>query len=487
MSMAFDFIPASLRYNGVYIEVDGSQASLGDNIPAALLVGQKLAAGTAPAGEVVRITSVFDAQQKFGVGSMLAQMAARYRAIDEFFDVYVLPYADNGAGVAATGTITVTAAATVDGTLSLYVAGKLISVGITSTMTTAQIATAIAAAFTDLDIPVTAAAVASVVTLTARHKGTCGNNIDIRLNLYGEIKPTGLGLTLAAMAGGSGDPAPGNLPALLGSNRRYRYIALGINDAATLAAWHTESQRRYQPPVQAGFRAFTTYRGDAAAAMAFGETKNYEHLSDLALEINPTSTWEMAAILAAAAGPFLYTNPVRSLEDVPLPGAIGVTYFDDFPTANSLLFKGMSVMRVAPDGNCYIKSLITMHQYKPDGSPDDAYLDINTPEVMDRIRETQIAAAKKAFTGTAAAETNEGYKPGLRITTIDSVTSLLLSHYQNVLVREYGWCQKYAYYKANLFVEQDPNNPSRFNFRDTPVPLSPFKILAGRAQFVKRV
>lgn len=346
MTMAFDYIPAALRYPGVYIEIDSSQASLGADIPAALLVGQKLSAGTAPAGEVVRITSVFDAQQKFGAGSMLAQMAARYRAVDEFFDVYVLPYADNGAGVAATGTITVTAVATVDGTLSLYVAGKLISVGITSAMTTAQIATAIAAAFTDLDIPVTAAAVASVVTLTCRHKGTCGNNIDIRLNLYGEIKPTGLGLTLAAMTGGTGDPAPGNLPVLIGSNRRYRYVALGINDAATLAAWHTESQRRYQPPVQAGFRAFTTHRGDAAAAMAFGETKNYEHICDLSLEINPTTTWEGAAMLAAAAGPQIYNNPVESLEGVLLTGMIGVTYHDDFPTANSLLFKGMSVMEV---------------------------------------------------------------------------------------------------------------------------------------------
>lgn len=131
--------------------------------------------------------------------------------------------------------------------------------------------------------------------------------------------------------------------------------------------------------------------------------------------------------------------------------------------------------------------LLSMHQYRPDGSADDAYLDINTPEVMERIRESQIAAAKRKFTGTAAAENDEGYKPGLRITTKDSVTALLLSHYQNVLVREFGWCQKYDYYKANLYVEQDPLNPSRFNFRDTPVPLSPFKILAGRAQFVKRV
>ncbi|MCQ8103247.1 hypothetical protein NP590_03935 [Methylomonas sp. SURF-2] len=486
MTISYDYVPQALRYPGVYIEIDGSQAGLGEDIPAVLLVGQKLAGGSAVAGEITRISSVYDAQQKAGAGSMLAQMAARYRAIDQTLDIYMLPYSDNGAGVAATGTITVTNVATADGTLSLYVAGKLISVGITSTMTTAQIATAIAAAFTDADIPVTAAAVASVVTLTARHKGTCGNSIDMRLNLYGELKPTGLGLTLTAMTGGSGDPAPGNLATLLGANRWYRYIALGINDAATLAAWHTESQRRYQPPVQAGFRVFTAHRGDFAAASGFGETKNYEHICDLSLEINPTPTWEAAAIVCAAAAPKLYNSPVESLEGRALPGMIGVTYHD-WTNANSLLFKGMSVMQIAQDGSCSIKRLITLHQYRPDGSADDAYLDVNTPEVLERIRYVQRIRAIQQFVGTAAAKTNEGYKPGLRITTEDSVRAFLLSLYQNVLMRENGWVQNYDHYKSTLVVEQDPTNPSRFNYLDVPVLLSPFYILAGRAQFAKRV
>ncbi|MDT4329765.1 hypothetical protein RPD76_07575 [Methylomonas sp. MV1] len=486
MTLSYDYIPQALRYPGVYIEIDGSQAGLGDDIPAVLLVGQKLAAGSAVAGEITRISSVYDAQQKAGAGSMLAQMAARYRAIDETLDLYMLPYSDNGAGVAATGTITVTAAATADGTLSLYIGGRLVSVGVTSTMTTAQVATAIAAAFTDPDLPVTAAAVASVVTLTAKHKGTCGNNIDMRLNLYGELKPTGLALTLAAMAGGAGDPAPGNLATLLGTNRWYRYIALGINDAATLAAWHTESQRRYQPPVQAGFRAFTAHRGDYAAAAAFGETKNYEHICNPSLELNPTTTWEAAAIVCAAAAPKVYNNPVESLEGTPLPGMIGVTYHD-WTAANSLLFKGMSIIEVGKDGSCYIKRLITMHQFRPDGSADDAYLDINTPETLERVRYAQRIGAIKAFAGTAAAKSNEGYRPGLRITTEDSVKAYLLGLYRNILMREYGWVQNYDHYKDSLVVDQDPDNPSRFNYVDVPVLLSPFYILAGRAQFVKRV
>lgn len=480
-------IPQALRYPGAYIAIDGSQAGLGGDIPGVLLVGHKLATGTAPAGEIVRLSGVKDAETKAGIGSMLAQMAARYRKIDPALDLYMLPYADNVAGVMASAPITVTAAPTASGTLALYIAGRPVNVAITSTQTVDQVAAAIAAAITaaGADIPVTAAAVAAVVTLTARHKGTCGNSIDLRLNLYGEAAPAGLALTLTAMSGGAGDPLPGDLTATLGQ-RWYRYLALGINDAATLAAWHAESQLHYLPPVQAGFRIFTAHRGDYAAASAFGETKNYEHIANLSLDLNPPTTWEAAAIVCAAAAPRLYNNPVESLEGTPLPGMIGVSYHD-WTNANSLLFKGMSVMQIAKDGSCSIKRLISMYQFRPDGSADDAFLDINTAEVMERIRYEQRIGAIIRFTGTAAAKSNEGYKPGLRITTVDDVRAYLLSLYQHTLMQEFGWVQEYAYYKEHLVVEQDPLNPSRFNFADQPVLLSPYYILAGVGQFRKAV
>jgi len=488
VTITFSEVPQALRYPGGYIEIDGSQAGLGGDLPTVLLVGQKLPTGTAPVGEVVRLSGVEDAKAKAGEGSMLAQMAARYRKIDKIFDLYILPYADNPAGVAATGTLTVANPATDSGTLALYIAQRPVSVGISVGQTTAQIATAIAQAITDagLDIPVTATAAGNVVTLTSRHKGSCGNSIDVRLNLYGEDTPTGLVLTIAAMAGGTGNPAAGDLASQIGQ-RWFRYLALGINDAATLAAWHTESQRRYAVPVQAGFRAFTAFRGDYAAAAAFGETKNYEHISDVWLGISPPTPWEAAAALTAAAAPRLYNNPVISLEGTPLPGLVADVGYNDFTLANSLLFKGMSVMEVGKDGSCYIKRLISMYQFRSDGSADDAYLDINVAEVMERIRYEQRIGAIQKFRGTVVAKTDEGYRPGLPITTEDGVKAFLLSLYKNVLMSEYGWVQAYSYYKGTLFVEQDPDNPSRFNFRDDPVVNSPFYILAGRSSFRKAV
>lgn len=485
MSLPFDYIPEALRYPGVLIEIDGSQAGLGDDIPTMLLIGQKLPSGTAPAGEIVRISSPEDAKAKAGAGSMLHQMATSYRKGDKVFDLFMLPYSDNPAGVQATGTLTVTAQATESGTLPLYIGKRLVSVGISPSMTLAQVATAIAAAITayGTDMPVTAAAVADVVTITARHKGTCGNNIDVRLALYGEVVPAGLALNIVGVAGGTGDPDLGNLEAILGNSRWYRYLCCGFNGAASLAAIHAEQRRRYQPPVQQGHRLFTAFRGDFNAAAAYGETKNYEHIACLALGINPDTTWEAAASLAAAAAPKLYNSPVASLEGIKLQEMVGVSYFD-WTQANSLLFKGMSVMQIERDGSCSIKRIISMYQVRPDGSADSAWLDINAAERQERYRYVQRIELAKAFVGTAAAKNDEGYRPGLRITTTDSVKAKLLSLYEAKFMYDYGWVQNFEYYKSTLVVEQNSDNPSRFDFFDTPVFLSPFYNIAGINQFL---
>lgn len=488
MTVSFNTIPTALRYPGAYIEIDGSQAGLGEDIPAVLLVGQKLAAGTAPAGEITLVSSVEDAVAKAGYHSALADMARAYRAGDKVLDVYMLPLADNPAGVQATASITVAAAPTQTGTLALYMAGKRINVGITAGMTVAAAAQAIADAITAAALvqPLLATptdVTGAVVTLTCVHKGTIGNDIDLRLNVYGERTPNGLGLTIAGFADGAGDPVLPDLDATLG-NRWYKYIALGNNDNATLAAWHALSQARYQPPVQQGFRAFGAFRGDYASAVTKGDSLNYEHICLLSLGINPTTPWEAAAQACAAAAPKLYNNPVESLEGKKIVGMVGINYHS-WTQANSLLFKGMSILEIAKDGSCYIKRLISTYTERPDGSTDDAYLDINTAETLERIRYEQRIGAIKRFVGTAAAKTNEGYRPGLRITTEDDVRAYLLDLYKTTLIFEKGWAQNYDYYKANLVVEQDADNPSRFNFVDMPVILSPYYILAGRTVFRK--
>jgi phage tail sheath gpL-like len=486
-----NFIPESIRMPGSYIEFDNSQAGLGDDMPAVLIYAQKLAAGTAPAGEITQVSSVEDAMVKAGGRSMVADMVRAYRERDEVLDVFILPMADNPAGTAATCPITVNSVATENGTYPLYIDGQYVGVPIETGQTTAQLATAFAAAITAAattalqnrnNIPCDAAAAASTVTLTALHKGTCGNNIDVRVALYQEKVPAGISITIGGFSGGAGDPVTPDLSVLL-EQRYFKYVGLGINNTATYAAWHSEVKSRLQPQNQEYTQLFSAFRGDYAAAYALGETLNYELLSVLSLGINPTSTWRAAAMYAAACAPKLYTSPQESLEGRELTGMVGVNYHT-WRDSNSLLFKGMSIMNVAQDGTCTILRPISTYQKRSDGSADDSYLDINTLAILDKTRRLQRNEARK-WIGYSAAASAEGFKPGLKIVTKDSVKAMLLSLYKNDLQYEYGLVQNYEFYKSTLQVEQNPTNPSRFDFVDQPVLVSPYYMLAGRNQFRK--
>jgi len=85
----------------------------------ALIFGQKTAAGTATAGEVVDIFSAAEADAKFGKTSMLAHAIGKYYDINKSVKLKVIPLDDLVAGVQATSTVTITGTATANGTFAL--------------------------------------------------------------------------------------------------------------------------------------------------------------------------------------------------------------------------------------------------------------------------------------------------------------------------------------------------------------------------------
>lgn len=488
----FDTIPASLRVPGAYIEIDGSMASLDNNgQPSMLLVGIKDSAGTAVANEIVAVGSLTTAIAKAGAGSMLAMMAKRYYAINPLMQLYLLPMSEPSGGAYANSVMYVEESPTEAGVVSFYIAGELIEVSVTAAQATAAIGALIIAAINAKDICVTASEGegSGVINLQAINKGSWGNQITIT----DVSTPVGMVLDVGSFSGGTLEPsliADDGIGQVFDADESgflfgvSRYIALGLNDDATMAAFHAESQRRYAPPIQSGFRLFAAFNGDYESALDYSSNKNPEHISCIAMNNGITAVWDAAAIVAASAAPVMFDNPVRSLEGVALKGLKSGTKWK-FEQQNALLFSGLSIVQKSRDGTSSIKRLISMYTHRADDSLDDAYLDINTAEVMERIRYEQRLGAIMRFTGKAAAESDENYRPGLPIVTLDTLRAYLLTLYKERLMRELGWVQKYEHYKNTLVIEQDPNNPSRFNYIDQPVILSPFYVLAGKAQFRK--
>lgn len=89
---------------------------------------------------------------------MLHRMAVAFFTIAPNHELWMMAVADPAAGVAATGSITVSAAATTAGTIPLYLAGQNVDVLANGTDTAAQLATKIAAAVNAMaSLPVTLA------------------------------------------------------------------------------------------------------------------------------------------------------------------------------------------------------------------------------------------------------------------------------------------------------------------------------------------
>src|SRR5215831_7670597 len=194
MPISLSQIPAGFRIPLYYVEVDPSKAGLPINRLPALLVGIKLATGTAAVNVPLPISSQAQADASFGPGSHLARMFAAYFANNFTQETWGLPIAEGT--TAAAGSITVSSPPTAAGTLHLYIAGRHVPVAVQANDTVGTVATSIGAAITaDTNLPVVKGTVsAGLCPVTCKWKGTSGNDIIMSDNFYGptggELMPT---------------------------------------------------------------------------------------------------------------------------------------------------------------------------------------------------------------------------------------------------------------------------------------------------------
>src|SRR5690242_19939569 len=103
MPISFSDIPSNWRMPLYWVEVDPSKAGLPINNLPAMLVGIKLAAGSAPVNVPIPVASQAQADAFFGRGSHLSNMFKAYFKNNFAGQVYGLPVAEGT--TAATGTI----------------------------------------------------------------------------------------------------------------------------------------------------------------------------------------------------------------------------------------------------------------------------------------------------------------------------------------------------------------------------------------------
>ena len=386
----FDEIPFDWLEPGTFLEVKPNYSNTGLlPYPAkAHIIGQKLAAGTLAPGQVVEIVRPDEAIALFGLGSIGAEQVAAFRTINKTSPLTVQALADDGDAVKATGTLTFAGAVSVATVLRFMIAGQAIRFTAAATDTVAQMATKLAAAITaETSLGVTAEAAAAVVTVTAKHGGEVGNDIDLRVDVEAQPLPPGLTIAIVDMANGAGNPDLTDALDVI-ENDWFTQIQHPWNDATNMAAFAADLARRYQAMSKLDAHGFVGKRGTFGELGTWGELTNSPFLTCCGLNRPKSSSWVLSAVAAGLATFHLTNDPARQLRSLALTGFEGPDPVDQFTETEQelLLRKGVSSFDSLPDGTTTVSRMVTTYKVSNLGVSDRAWLDIMVPATMSRIR-----------------------------------------------------------------------------------------------------
>ena len=508
MTISFNHMPAQIGVPGQHVEFDNSRAlrGLGQITCRILMFGQKTAAGTAVADVPVLVQREDQANILFGDKSILADMLRTFFKVNPALEAWVIPQADNGAGVAATGTFTLTGTATEDGTFSALVAGRRYQVGVSSGDTAAAVAADLAAEITaDTTATVTAAAVGGVVTVTAVNKGELGNDIDLRVNYYAqnESTPVGLAVAIAQMTGGATNPViTASLASLVG--QQYTDIVFPYSDDANLDMLEADMAQRWLPvpvsadlgPGQNDSHVWTAKRGSETTLATYALNRNSPHVTMIAVEggrtINaiyyggvPSPIWQVAAVYGATGSYYACNNPATPLQNLELTCLLPAPVQCRFAwwERNRLIINhGFATYSYTSDDRFLLERATTMYTKNANSFNDKSYMDTETLKTLSFLRLDFRRWVSQTFPRHRLSGDETNYGRGRNIVTPGSFRRDLIG-YAGVW-HDAGLIEDLAQFGRDLIVEIDGSDCNRLNVNLFPNLVNQFRVTAAKMSFI---
>lgn len=487
MSISFNTIPVNLQTPGVFIEFAASQNRKGlAPVPhRALLVGQMLGTGIAAALTPVKITGKGQGAAQFGKGSMLDPMCDAFVAAAPYVELWAIGQVDNGAGAFAAGSISFTGPATAAGTLALYIGGTQVQVGVAVGDTATTVATNLVAAIAaNSALPVTAAVDgvhAYQVNLTARHKGLCGNTIDLRFNYnQGDALPAGIAGTITAMSGGTANPAISSVLAALGDTQ-YTSIVCPYTDSTNLSALEAELAAAWSGVASNDGIAFATLSGTFSAIDTAGDARNSQFLAPVGSQNTPTLPWVQAAINAAVDES--EPDPARPRQTLPLPGLLPPAVADRYTRTerNQHLTDGIGTFLVDAGGVCRVERTVTSYKTDANGAADNTYHDIETMRTLSALRYTARVRLVQKY---PRCKLGQDGSVGPNVVTPKAIRGEMVALYQDWMTAA-GWVQggqAQKDFETNVAVEIDGTNPYQANIILPPELINGLRVMAAQIQ-----
>ena len=469
----------------------GTAFAVGDGFDVTVIAKAK---GTAEFNKPMPVASLQQAAAFFGLGSMLYQMFARAYAINPAGVKYCVALPDP-AGAPATGSIKVAQAQTTDGILSLYIAGQRVPVAISSAYTTAQGATAIAAAINAVPtLPVIATVDATdptKVNLTALWKGLTGNDISVRLNYRGtlgaESTPPGMAITVVVMSGGTGTPdVTGAITSL--ADQPYEFNGVPYTDDTTLYQFDQEfgfSQAgRWGWMRQLYGSVFSARRDTFSNLFAWGQQHNSPVISVMEVEPeSPSPIWEWTAAYTAAAAVGLLEDPARPLQTLVLTGILPAPRHRQktLTEQNGLAGVGLAVQAVGPSGYPQIVAEFTQWQVNSFGAADSAFALVTTLATLAALYRRMRQRITSKYPRSKLANDGTKFASGQAIVTPKIIKGEMIAEYQ--LAEYQGLVENSDAFIKNLIVRRNSQNPNRLDVLYPPDIINGLRQFAVLAQF----
>lgn len=379
-NIEFNQILGSERIPGVYTEYDttGAVNSLPVNPQEVLIVASATVALASAYSKPIKVYSDAEAANHFGAGSWAHLMVRQALKNNTNLNLTVVGLADHSAGVAATGSVTLTGTATGAGVITLVIAGKKYAISASKGEEASDLTTRLVAYINaQADSPVTAKVEESALVLTAKCKGELGNEITLSYT----NTASGVSLALEAMTNGQQNPEIAMaLSSVAGTH--YNIIVSPYTDIDNARALKEHLEAVSSPTAKMPAIGVMAWRGTLATGTTFTGQLNSERLSVAwykgSVEPNALIAAGYAAVISSEEDP---ARPLNTLE------VKGLSLVDDsqIPMRTEFqqaLYNGLTPLKIT-NSKVQIMRAITTYTKSAAGVEDPSYLDLTTIRSLD--------------------------------------------------------------------------------------------------------
>jgi phage tail sheath gpL-like len=519
MTISFTQIPSTVGVPGPYVEFDptGARTTQAGKPYKLFVYGQMSSAkpgnvngSTAAANVPVQVQSIGAAIALFGPASPLVHMLTGMFKLNSVTELWVIPQLDDAAGVARALTVSYTGAygvaAAVPGVEKVYIGDRVYAVAVVIGDTATAVAAKMMAVINaDTGALFTASVVAGLMTLTAKSKGECANDVQVVTQYdIGDVSPSGSFAAVAQTVAGATNPSVA--ASIASASTMYMtHVVLPYNDTINYALMLAEAQDRWGPLPsstslgngQDDFLVFCGFRGTEGQINAFmAAGRNSEYFSPLGIEPAQTisgvqygglmsTAWQAAACYAATSARLasaVANNPHQNVVMSCLKPAPVVCRFPWNVRNRLILNYGVATYKYNDSNQVMLETAITERITTDSGAPTDAERRVETQLAKSYIRWSVRAMLDATYPANRLADDGNPDLPN-NVATPKMIKGSILSLCKNVWV-PLGIVENFAAFKASLVVERSTEDCNTIKFQLMPDLVNILTVKAGKISYI---